>query len=988
MTIRSNRSTALVLAAGAAFSIASAASAQAPYVVNVSGATLQENFFSNTTSTNDFIGVDAERGDTRSIREGFTAFGQLQLAGSPASTLPQFTGGPFRNFAGTGLVPWWMVQYRAVGSGNGLTELANYGITPATSTAQMGLAGLDAAYINATRFALLGVFSGTFGNAANPGVLPCLDNGAISIGGRYSASPFTLPVDGRSSGNTLIDIAAVDVPSDWFIAVPGTPSFVDKPTQAGYGSNPRTALTTVGVDALFTYPGTATPVAFRNSVAPLPAGVQTFATATAPGGTGVNASTILDTVTVYVPIAAVVNFGVGRQDASISELRQLFTTGRMPSGENLTAVTRDVGSGTRNAFISSLHCDTSWGVGENVGALNVNNTDNAIGSGTIPAEASTPAGAYVPSNKGGSGALETTVINTRLGIGHSGAERGVGSWLTNARLELLAVKDDLSGGTQFVRPTASAVVNNGLIGQNDPTTNLPYTADGYRLAGPAVFATLGDPRNVAAAKGGYGYQGAVETNPGYPAMRNSEAASYINNITRSLEAFVTTGPDANAFSPAERLASTFILFNAVDRIATATDPNAFVVNTNRSPLIETFTLTNPASRLTNPAYVSFGAGAATGSHNPNGMIPVRNVRASGTYSDGTNGSLGFQKVDGTFLANSTPASLQRLNSRNRVAGDFDGNGVRNINDTAQLVAGYRFRTGTNPTWAPLPFTGSNNLAFTGSDISGGSLCPEIIGDFDGNGSFDVADVRYFADGLAIAVSGPSAGKLDRKAGFIAIDTSFAGNLFGTTLVTGNPYANGDARGDVNGPLNRHTRGFAPIGHDGTINAFDIDYVTAQFARNAVVTDGEANWDNNAEAIGFDLSADMNGDLKINQADVEELVTVILGTTLGDVNLDGSTNCDDESIIAANLATTGGWAAGDLTGDGLVNEADLAAYALYGCRADINCDGELNPDDLADYIGLFFSQPAPIAADFNRDGVVNPDDLADYIGAFFGGCGGQ
>jgi len=51
-------------------------------------------------------------------------------------------------------------------------------------------------------------------------------------------------------------------------------------------------------------------------------------------------------------------------------------------------------------------------------------------------------------------------------------------------------------------------------------------------------------------------------------------------------------------------------------------------------------------------------------------------------------------------------------------------------------------------------------------------------------------------------------------------------------------------------------------------------------------------------------------------------------------------------------------------------------------ADFNGDGEVNPDDLADYIGAYFSQPADPRADFNGDGEINPDDLADYIGAYF------
>jgi len=56
-----------------------------------------------------------------------------------------------------------------------------------------------------------------------------------------------------------------------------------------------------------------------------------------------------------------------------------------------------------------------------------------------------------------------------------------------------------------------------------------------------------------------------------------------------------------------------------------------------------------------------------------------------------------------------------------------------------------------------------------------------------------------------------------------------------------------------------------------------------------------------------------------------------------------------------------------------------------CPADFNADGELDPDDLADFIGGFFSAPPIAAADFNDDGTIDPDDLADYIGAYFASC---
>ncbi|MGD9690851.1 MAG: hypothetical protein AB7Q91_14890 [Phycisphaerales bacterium] len=57
-----------------------------------------------------------------------------------------------------------------------------------------------------------------------------------------------------------------------------------------------------------------------------------------------------------------------------------------------------------------------------------------------------------------------------------------------------------------------------------------------------------------------------------------------------------------------------------------------------------------------------------------------------------------------------------------------------------------------------------------------------------------------------------------------------------------------------------------------------------------------------------------------------------------------------------------------------------------CAADFNQDGNLDPDDLGDFINCFFQMPPCPQADFNADGNVDPDDLGDFINAYFAGCG--
>ncbi len=76
--------------------------------------------------------------------------------------------------------------------------------------------------------------------------------------------------------------------------------------------------------------------------------------------------------------------------------------------------------------------------------------------------------------------------------------------------------------------------------------------------------------------------------------------------------------------------------------------------------------------------------------------------------------------------------------------------------------------------------------------------------------------------------------------------------------------------------------------------------------------------------------------------------------------------------------------------------DSAFYFMYvdfttpasltaSCRADYNGDGNLDPDDLSDYIACFFSVPPCDRADYDGNTFVDPDDLSTYISDFFAGC---
>ena len=104
--------------------------------------------------------------------------------------------------------------------------------------------------------------------------------------------------------------------------------------------------------------------------------------------------------------------------------------------------------------------------------------------------------------------------------------------------------------------------------------------------------------------------------------------------------------------------------------------------------------------------------------------------------------------------------------------------------------------------------------------------------------------------------------------------------------------------------------------DDLINIVDIDLLLDEIG-----VGGTTTWP-------YDLSADG----MVNSADTVGLVEGIMGTFMGDANLDKTVNVFDLSALATNYRKVGdmGWSDGDFTGDGFVDIFDLAILASrYG-----------------------------------------------------------
>lgn len=913
MNAKTNLTLLLLAAAGTAMSVPTTTLGAAK-VVNISGATLLENFVKAPGTTNDFADIDGDG-----------------IAGSLGSFVPDQLA-PFDatlNYNGADEI--WVVQYSAVGSVAGVQELVDFG-RPFLDTSDatdipgpnndLEVAQRALAYHNRTLYINGGASSNAIFNALNPHGAP------VRATPTYDFTNNTSAPDGIQ-----IDIAPTDVPTAYTVTKPGgVPGPELNPFELGYGLNPKPSNNkTTGADD---------------------GAAQTLATLTGSrninepdnGSFVPNSDTIYDTPISYSPIGIFTNLGVGKTQVSTTELRHAYVTGRLPSGQNIVVMTRESGSGTRNGAMNSIGIDPSWGSGDNVGLNNTGN-DSANNSPHLVGPE------YIPTNKIGSSDIDRALRNTRLGISYSGAERAVG-FVSAGRAELLAVRNDHKAGnigTQYSRPTFADVSDN--------------TVDGYRIGGFSVLASLGDPKAETVADFGL--------NNGEEKMSNKAAADYLNNVRLSIESFVSVpaSPD-NELMPAEAIVKILLLPDALTHTAILADPDAWTTQTQNTSVASA--IQSLSVLATNPLFATFGTAGLSG------QSPRRSTAV--TYTDNNTGSF-YVLQDGTTLNYNT--QLTGLTERNRIAGDANGDGLRDIADIEQLVNAFQStapQVGVPGSWAA-----PNGIYGAGA---GNKASREILFDFNCDGNFTLLDVRYFADGLATEVTGSNnaEGNLNRKQAFIDVDSgAVGGNLFGTTLANGT-YDAGDSRADVAGAaLSAGTApGWAPIGADGTVNGFDIDYVYGNFG----------DWSDLNDAAFMDLSCDMTGDLIVDQADICEILA-ILETSIGDVNLDGTADAADLVIATANVGQVGvGFAGGDVNGDGTVDQADLdlisgvaasPCVVAPACVGDINGDGSTNAGDFVILAGNFGAGPGATAAqgDLNGDGFVNASDFVILAGDF--GC---
>jgi len=922
--------------------------------VNMSGATLFVDFFRQASSTNDWIDVDGDGlFGFNPADPNFLFVDQLSTAYS----------------AGNPLNTWWAFNYRSVGSVEGFSEFVDSQLCGTVPTNPPSEAGL----FNRFQYAALGSITPGFGEYVN--------------------------TSGTPLEQCSIDGAFLDVPGAWAVTTEGpSPKWNLNPGDPGYGLN-------------FLESSTGAVPTLQELTRDCAPEVLNFDEDAADD------DTLFNLIAAWVPVVPIANRGTALENVSFTEMQYHFATGRFPNGLNLIAVTRDTGSGTHNAWMNSINIDPSWGRGDNIGdRVDLANT-GLLGP------------LYQPSNKGGSGLVEDAVQNNRIAFGYTGLAGSSRAARDAAlgRYEVLNICKDVD---QFGAALCDCGVDGYVRPNIDTTLDNCDACAGYQIAGSGSFVVRG---NINANRD----PGDPKYDPADPSVVNQAVADYLNNIFDSIDAFagnVLGGECGDSFmcsgtngldcqidgdcgvgngtcttirpcsqnadcdlgdycgqvvnSPGQGLAVSFFLPAAVDCLHELTLPLVYVPTVPLNQDLQDYTRANNGLGWggDTPAY---------GSVNVAGLVPGRFVQGGGAvYSDGQAATY----IYWNGAAYTTIAAGSRLSARNRVGGDFNEDFALSVADAAEMVKAYY----TPRAW-------QQTAAGMGSGASGGQMTadngiPEVLGDFDGDGHFSKEDLRYFADGLAM-----SGGQLDRKAGAIAVDAQIAllgrpypwadtngllkvapGALFGEpTFITpasmanyladtGNAYKPGDFRGDVAGATlathgRRPTAGARPMGWDGRIDAADIDYVCKNIK----------DWSNIDEAVFMDLSCDMNGDLAVDGDDVYELVVEILGTAIGDANLNGTTT-DDLAIVDATIALGAGgcngtqscgWADGDFNCDGVVDALDRGV--LVG---DCTGDGQVTSADLVEFTncldGPGAGLPGPQCGCADLDGDTDVD-LYDY-----------
>ena len=650
------------------------------------------------------------------------------------------------------------------------------------------------------------------------------------------------------------------------------------------------------------------------------------------------------------------NPGTGLTKLNSTDAQWLQTTGRLRNGADFNVATRDVNSGTRNVAASNTGIDPSFAVGENdrgngyvnvVGSgidaqsqLQIGGATNGPGAGAAGALA-----APLFSNKSSGGQLRGVVQNSRMGIGTLGMSDAIGSAKngTATPIRVLAYADTAGqgAGAAYVAPSASSITDGSyVIYQNEQYVAVQAPDASYGTAG---YTIKGD-------------------------TANHDVAQFRSNVLSSVVNF----PAASIANPADQLLSnSFIL------------PQMMAVEKNVDGINQSTANASYSSSLRS----AFLGSSYAAKFNPDDPSTV------------TNGSNAVYGGAGVNVQNMAKPEQILITGNSYLFGNFNQNGVR---DYSAVQAGlqavkalYNSATVADADHGTSMFTGSSDSnarvvpglpaalstmqGQRGFDSTSGAANPlgtgaskgDLItmGDYNGDGKFNGADLLAMARGAALAdsaggttltsASGATFGDQVRNgvlvknaamdymqsntadASFSALNQALNASGFlrqtaSRNLANDPTGANAFNRYDVNGDGLVTRNDAAIIDHFYGKSFTNIsDQLAATINRNGTLAPGAQR------PISLVDVQQIDGASAISRADLEQFRASNPGVVIAaDANFDGHVDFLDFTALSTHFGlSTHQFSAGDFNNDGTVDFLDFTVLST-------NFGASLTPAEVA------------------------------------------
>lgn len=776
--------------------------------------------------------------------------------------------------------------------------------------------------------------------------------------GRNYPTPATFAHNSENwAGHPPTRVAWTDVRFEEAFAVAGSPHFARRPTQPGYGKGNGP----IGATNFQEYRDDASLI----------------------GGTNPTTTRLRNEKLAVIPFNLVASPGTGLAKLTKEEARWLQAVGRLPNGANFNSVTRYIGSGTRSQGTNNLSLDPSFGGGErdrralaNYTSVTVDGVTGLPVSVQIGDEADpllsltgsttqdrneNRAGPRIKfSDKiSGSSGVRATVASSRMAMGilSSGDSRSSdgdarASAFSTAANPIRALAIDWGNGHGYVQATAenvtegkyemwSASVAVTVAPYANPTAN-DVGANAYRpIAGDLNDQNIGGPTSNA-----------------QPGLHRK----FLDNITKSV-ATLNTG--AAAVTPADFVISASFIPPQIMGVQKEFDGDV--------PTPRTRSNVDPD-----------GPGPAQSEQvlwqqlvqNSGGFLRNQlNWANPSTYVGGlASGAVKYKiYASANNASNAVPNREITINERTNLAGDFNGDQVRDLADVPALAMAYAAPTAylTTPVAGDPNGRNYNGVAVNSTSTGTNASTADgliVLSDLNSNGNVTVdangptfettlierSDVRYFLYGAAVDTTGFSGATAKREDGV-------RGGVMrkNAAIATFNNELNLLATQGVITPSQAETLKFKP--HDANADEVENFY------------DAKLVWLAQGKSVN-NLQDQL--DFMIHGKKLINSQVIVGGTQYATTNMISLVDVemtDDGVIDTADFALVQAKVLGDFNWDGGVNNQDIAGFV----QALTDPTGYVAQFEEVDVSDLF------ILGDFTGDFAFNNQDIAGFVSALTG-----